>query len=237
MLNDEQLERYQKQMALPGMSQKKQEELLSSTCLVLTGAHCAILALEQLVVSGVGSIRVLNDVAAGGDDQRHSLANRGIANPDVSIDFVRFENGNDFLELLVADTDSVLEASLDWQLKLKLSDVCMAAGVPLVHSGCDGGFRQQVYTMVPGKSACLRCALPLAGIDDYPLIPVSGNAFLPVDAWAASLMALETIKILARLGVTQANELWKLDGLIGEAQTIHGLDPRRDCPDCGSRTA
>jgi hypothetical protein len=46
------------------------------------------------------------------------------------------------------------------------------------------------------------------------------------------MQALESLKILSRLGVSQGNELLKFDGLSGEFEVIRGLDPRRDCPDC-----
>jgi len=43
-------------------------------------------------------------------------------------------------------------------------------------------------------------------------------------------MALEAIKIIAGLGVTQGNELWKMDGLSRELEIVRGLDRQRDCP-------
>ncbi|MCA9805475.1 MAG: ThiF family adenylyltransferase [Cyanobacteria bacterium HKST-UBA02] len=232
MLTPDQRERYQSQIALSGMSESSQERLLAGSISVITGAHSAAMTIEHLVDAGVGRINIFNNSAEEEYEVSHNLATRGPANPDVTLEFNRIEAGSQYLEEMVEGASVIVEATLDWQLKLKLSDLAMASGVPLIHTG-GSGFRQQVYVMVPGRSACLRCVLPRAGIDDYPLTPVSRVNFPPVDAWAASIMSLESLKLTGRLGVTQANELWKLDGLSGELETLRGLDPQKDCPDCG----
>ena len=103
---------------------------------------------------------------------------------------------------------------------------------PLIHAG-GGGFRFQVYTMLPSKSACLRCVLPEIGMDDVPLTTMEFGALEPVAAMIGALQAVEGIKVVAKVGASQGNELWKFDWLSGEFETIRGLDPRSDCPDCG----
>ena len=63
-------------------------------------------------------------------------------------------------ELLIAEVDLVIDCLENWQNKLVVSDVCMHLRKPLIHAG-GSGMRFQLYTMRPGKSACLRCAFPL----------------------------------------------------------------------------
>ena len=115
-----------------------------------------------------------------------------------------------------------------------LSDICMDGEKVLIHSGITG-FRFQIYTMIPGRSACLRCALPLAGIDQVPLqpttVPIVDAVIELVDAW----QSLEAIKYLGKIGIVQGNELFKFDCLSGEFEVIRGLDARLDCPDCGRK--
>lgn len=135
-------------------------------------------------------------------------------------------------EALFRQVDAVIDGLNNWQHKLVASDLCMQLGKPLIHAG-GAGFRYQVYTMAPPKSACLRCVFPEVGMDDVPLTPTDANTLSPVAAMVGALQALEAIKIVAKLGATQGNELWKFDWLSGEFETIRGLDPRFDCPDCG----
>jgi molybdopterin/thiamine biosynthesis adenylyltransferase len=139
-----------------------------------------------------------------------------------------------FAEELINDVTMVIDCLENWQDKLLASDVCMQLRKTLIHAGSSGnGMRFQIYAMRPGKSACLRCAFPLAGIDDVPLIPESNEHFEPIVAMVAAMQSLEAIKIMSRLGVSQGNELLKFDGLSGEFEIIRGLDPQHGCPDCG----
>lgn len=138
------------------------------------------------------------------------------------------------IEKFVQEAEIVIDTLSDWQQKLTLSDICMASEKVLVHSGITG-FRFQIYTMIPGRSACLRCALPVAGIDQVPLQPTSTpviDAVIElVDAW----QSLEAIKYLTKIGIVQGNELFKFDCLSGEFEVIRGLDANLDCPDCGRK--
>jgi molybdopterin/thiamine biosynthesis adenylyltransferase len=140
------------------------------------------------------------------------------------------------IENFVQDAEIVIDTLSDWQKKLTLSDICMDAERVLVHSGITG-FRFQIYTMIPGRSACLRCALPVAGIDQVPLTPATTptiDAVIElVDAW----QSLEVIKYLTKIGIVQGNELFKFDCLSGEFEVIRGLDANLDCPDCGRKIA
>ncbi len=140
------------------------------------------------------------------------------------------------VEKFVQQADIIIDTLSDWQQKLVLSDICMDCEKVLVHSGITG-FRFQIYTMIPGRSACLRCALPLAGIDQVPLKPTNASTIDAVielvDAW----QSLEAIKYLAKIGIVQGNELFKFDCLSGEFEVIRGLDANLDCPDCGRKIA
>jgi|AGTN01.1.fsa_nt_gi Dinucleotide-utilizing enzymes involved in molybdopterin and thiamine biosynthesis family 2 len=210
------------------MSTGKQEKLLGSKVVILCGEQSADFAVSHLIVAGVGRIIVARtDVTAANNNSEQAAGN-----PDVIIEEYRLKAASDNLEQFVQDSSVVLDASFDWQLKMRLSDACMRLSIPLIHSGTTGP-RFQVFTMIPGKSACLRCALPKAGIDDFPLEPIAHVTMPAIAACTGALMALEAIKIITGLGVTQGNELWKLDGLSGELEIIRGLDRQRDCPDCG----
>lgn len=216
------------QLSLPGMSLTKQQKLFDSTCFIVLGGEPVDFALTHLAAAGIGNLIVFGDAGS------HARVKASIASgQDANFCYVTGTAGSDLSDASLENVDMVIESSLDWQFKLHLSDLCMRLRLPLIHSG-SSGMRFQIFSMMPGKSACLRCALPIAGIDDYPLVPVARDTFEPVAACAGALMALDAIKFLANIGVTQGSELRKVDGLSGEIEIIRGLDPRRDCPDCGS---
>lgn len=228
-LNKDQIDRYQHQLSMPGMTVKKQERLISSKCLLIAGDTQLETTITHLIDAGIGHISAIGD--SHSLNALRSAASNHAANSDVSVEFHELERDK-IAESMIEGVNLVVEASLDWQFKLRLCDFCMRLDVPMIHSGASG-LRFQLFTMVPGKSACLRCAFPLAGIDDFPITPVERATFSPIATCAGAFMALESIKLLANLGVTQGNEFWKIDGLSGEIEIIRGLDPQRDCPDCG----
>lgn len=206
------------------MNEKRQETLLAAWCLLIGEEASIDFARQQLASAGVGFIKV----ASNQELDRSRIASDK-ANPDVKY---AYQDSSTLTEKEMSAFNIIIEACEDWQYKLKLSDLCMRLEIPLIHSGTMGP-RMQVYTMMPGRSACLRCALPIAGIDDVPLTPSTTPSFKPVSACTGAFMALEAIKIITGLGVTQGNEMWKLDALSGELEIIRGLDPQRGCPDCG----
>jgi len=231
-LTDDQKKRYAGQLAIAGMNQKKQRDLLSSSVLVLAGYPAAKVAANQLIKMGTGKITICPDKSSNINFSPEDLEQ----NPDVDVTLATRAN-RESLEKMVASCDLVLETCNDWQEKLSLSDFCMRNQIPMIHCGGEG-LRYQIFSMIPGKSACLRCAFPVAGIDDFPhttrKMPGQKPELLPVHGMIGSLMALEAIKVLTRLGVSQGNEMWKFDGFSGEFEVIRGLDPRNDCPDCGA---
>ncbi len=207
------------------MTQDKQERLLASHCLLICGERSAEFAIVHLIQAGIGKITLAEENGS----RLAGLIAKQNDNPDVELILQPLD---DLSDETIKSADVVVETSRDWQYKLRLSDICMHHDIALVHSGVLGP-RVQFYTMVPDRSACLRCALPHAGIDDIPLAPVDQTSLRPMSAWLGALMALEAIKLITKLGVTQGNELWKMDGLSGELEIVRGLDPQRGCPDCG----
>jgi adenylyltransferase/sulfurtransferase len=214
------------------MTETSQLKLISSAVMVLGMRWSGPLVAQHLSEAGIGKIFLVDENPKLLADTARAIKESPSKSSDSEVICRAWSFEAQRAEQMIADTDVVIDALDNWQTKLLASDVCMHLRKPLVHAG-GTGFRFQIYTMVPGKSACLRCAFPLAGIDDVPLTPPSDGRLGPVIAMAAAMQALEAIKIIARLGVSQGNELHKFDCLSGEFEAIRGLDPKRDCPDCG----
>lgn len=187
-----------------------------------------LVAARHLVEAGIGKLSLIDE-----DPKALSSAYKtldGVSQTEVRCRAWKID-GHD-AEAVFADTDVVVDGLTCWQDKLLVSDVCMQIGKPLVHAG-GSGFRYQLYTMRPQRSACLRCAFPMAGIDDVPLEPPEHKSISAVLGMIGAWQAVETIKLVAKIGASQGNELTKIDWLSGEFETIRGLDARLDCPDCG----
>ena len=126
--------------------------------------------------------------------------------------------------------DVVVDGTDTIAAKFALSDAAVAAGVPLVHAGVLG-FRAQLLTVLPGRSACYRCVFedaPPPG--DVPSCQEAG-VLGPVAALAGALQAAEAIRLLAGEPAAWANALLVIDTLGGRWRTVPlALNPR--CPAC-----
>ena len=111
----------------------------------------------------------------------------------------------------------------------------MQQGKTLVHAGVRA-FELQVYVMIPGRSACLRCMFADTGIEDVVSASDGPQGVLgPVAGMAGAFQAIEVIKLICGLGTTPGNSLTKFDALRRYVDQITELGPRPGCPDCGRK--
>lgn len=94
---------------------------------------------------------------------------------------------------LVARHDCVVDGTDNFRDKFLLNDLCLDAGVPLVHAGA-AGLRGQVLLVRPG-GPCLRCLLPEppGDADECRITGILG----PAAGAAAALAAGEALRALA----------------------------------------
>jgi adenylyltransferase/sulfurtransferase len=233
-MNQEQMKRYREQISVPGMNAEAQVRLLSGKAILLGANDQTVAICRSLLAVGLGEVTVLDESKGALKKVSQALATEIEEDTDTRFVPLVDEFSPASIEAYIPNFDVVADSTDDWQHKLLFSDICMAQNKPLVHAGVIG-FRCQVYAMLPGKSACLRCALIEIGIDEVPIEPPAVGGFKPVSELIGAWQAVEIIKLIGRLGATQGNELFKLDCLSGEFEVIRGLDPAKDCPDCGPR--
>ncbi len=241
----DQQNRLNEQLKLSGFSGDNQKLLSAGRVLICgAGSVAQVVALNLLNV-GVGAIKIvapelvrLNSLATALRPVASQEESGQDLEPVVSFELVSdYPLGDDDrAEELLKDCQIVVDALSGWQKKLDLSDMCMQYRKPLVHAG-GGGLRYQLFTMVPGRSACLRCLLSMIDMEDFTHTRREEGALYAMDSLVASYMALEVVKLVGKVGACQANELFKIDGLSGEMEIVRGLDKNNDCPDCGNLRA
>src|SRR5216110_1078001 len=124
--------------------------------------------------------------------------------------------------------DLVLDGTDTIAAKFVVNDAAILAGVRLVHAGVLG-FRAQLLTVLPGRSACYRCIFeeaPPPG--DVPSCQEAG-VLGPVAALAGALQAAEAIRLLAGDPAAYANALFAIDTQAGSWRTVP-LAPARAAP-------
>jgi molybdopterin/thiamine biosynthesis adenylyltransferase len=131
--------------------------------------------------------------------------------------------------------DVVVDGTDTIAAKFVVNDAAVATGVPLVHAGVLG-FRAQLLTVLPGRSACYRCVFeeaPPAG--DVPSCQEAGVVG-PVAVLAGALQAAEAIRLLAGEPAAWANALLAIDTQAGSWRTV-ALSPNPRCSACAPRAA
>src|SRR5437667_10403157 len=205
-------------------------------------------AAAALAASGVGVLGLIDpDVVELSNLHRQPLYESGdLGRPKVDVAAARLRARTPGLRVetwrarfgaahgeLARSFDVVLDGTDTIGAKFVVNDATLAAGVPLVHAGVLG-FRAQLLTVLPGRSACYRCIFeeaPPPG--DVPSCQEAG-VLGPVAALAGALQAAEAIRLLAGEPAAYANALLAIDTQAGSWRTVP-LAPSPRCPVCAPR--
>jgi adenylyltransferase/sulfurtransferase len=131
---------------------------------------------------------------------------------------------------LLRGFDVVLDGTDSIEAKFVVNDACVAAGVPLVHAGVLG-LRAQLLTVLPGRSACVRCIFeepPPPG--DVPSCQEAG-VLGPVPVLVGAFQAAEAIRLLIGAPPAHAGRLSTIDLAAGRWRQIP-LARRPRCAAC-----
>ena len=126
--------------------------------------------------------------------------------------------------------DVALDGTDSIAAKFAVNDACVGAGIPLVHAGVLG-FRAQLLTVLPGRSACYRCVFedaPPPG--DVPSCQDAG-VLGPVPALAAALQVAEALRLLTGGRAAFADLLLTIDTREGRYRGVP-VTPNPRCPVC-----
>jgi adenylyltransferase/sulfurtransferase len=131
--------------------------------------------------------------------------------------------------------DVVLDGTDGAAAKFALNDAAVAAGVPLVHAGASG-LRVQLLTVLPGRSACLRCLFEDgAAFDDGPACTAAG-VLGPVVALGGGLAAAEALRLVTGAPALFADRLLTIDVRAGTWRSVR-LARNPTCAACGGTHA
>ena len=244
------LERYARQMRLPGVGFDGQRKLAARRVLVVGAGGLGSPAAFYLAAAGVGFLRLVDDdVVDRSNLQRqilHTDARIGITkvhsarealtalNPRVEMEtFVERVNSRN-VEALMADCDVVLDGSDNFATRYLLNDACVKLQTPLVY-GAVQRFAGQVAVFDAGSNRgiapCYRCLFPEPpSAQEAPNCAEAGVlGVLP--GIIGLLQASETLKLLLGLGEPLSGRLLSFDALTARFHETR-LSPDPDCPVC-----
>ena len=243
----EERQRYARHLDLPGFGGQAQEKLRAGRVLVVGCGGLGSPALYYLAAAGVGRLGLVDsDKVEISNLQRqilHATPDIGRSKIDSAVGRLRALNPHVRLEPhavhlaadnahdLFAPYDIVLDCTDNFAAKYLINDACAALKKPFVHAGISA-FCGQLLTVLPGKSACLRCLFPAPPPLAAPESSPSAGPLGAIPGVIGSLQAVEALKFLAGVGALLTDTLLTYDGLEAEFKPVHATrNPA--CPACG----
>lgn len=239
LLTSEELERYNRQIALLG--EDGQVKLKKSKILIVGAGGLGSAALYYLAAAGIGRIIVIDreqvelsnlnrQILYTSSDIGLSKANVALRrlkelNPNINILALSKDFDESLAEEIVPKVDLAIDALDNWDTRILLNRACVKYKKPLVHAGIEG-FYGQLMVIIPGETACLQCIIPAKPHERRPF-PVIG----PVPGILGAMEALESIKILTGCGEITKGKLVLFNGY---SLSLTNVDVKRNpkCPVC-----
>jgi len=175
MLTEDEIRRYDRQIRIFG--EEGQNRLKKAKVFIAGVGGLGSPLSIYLAVAGIGKLRIVdNDVVAlenlnrqilhwDNDIGREKIESaeaklKGI-NPNVEVEPISETITEDNADRLVGDFDVIVDAMDNFATRYVLNKIALTKGVPFFH-GAVHGFYGQATTIIPGKTACLRCIFPEA---------------------------------------------------------------------------
>jgi adenylyltransferase/sulfurtransferase len=243
-LSDAEVERYSRQLVLAEWSGAAQERLKAASVIVVGAGALGSPVATYLVAAGVGHLGVVDpDVVELSNLHRQPLhftpdlglpkASNAVVklsalNSEVQVDQypVRLEETN--AEAIVMGADLVIDCTDSFETRYLVNDACCAQGIPLVEAGVVG-FDGLVMSILPGESACYRCAFPTEPVDARSCR--DAGVLGAMAGVVGSIQALEGLKLLTGVGEPLSDAILQIEGA-SMAFTRVATERRPGCPAC-----
>ena len=245
VLTDEERATYEWQMWIDDLGEAGQRRLKGATALVsrcggLGGPLCYHLAsagIGRLILAHAGNVQPadLNRqiLMTHGDlgKSRVECAKRRLLeyNPRLQIEAVPENITEANASTLISRADIVFDCAPMFSERFAMNRACVQQNKPMIEAAMFE-MEGQVTTIVPGTTPCLACLYPEEPPSWKRQFPVLGA----VSAMAASIAAVEGIKVIAGFGQTLAGTLLYYDARNMTFQRIPALR-RHGCAVCGTR--
>lgn len=235
------LSRYDRQMLIHQVGRAGQERLKQARIVIAGAGGLGSPIAMYLAAAGVGKLSLIDcDTVETGNLNRQLLHwQKDIGrpksqsaldklvrmNPDIRVEVSSTKIDADNASKLVAGYNAVVDALDNFNTRYILNQAAIACGIPFFH-GAVSGFEGRAMSILPGKSACLRC-LHKGPVPDAvtPVIGVTPGII-------GSIQATEVIKFLIGKGDLLTNRMIHYDGLAMVFREFR-IQRNPDCDHCG----
>ena len=227
-LNDDQKERYARNIAVTEIGEAGQEKLLGARVLVVGAGGLGSPAVMYLAAAGVGTIGIVDSDRVELSNLQRQILHRtrdigrfkvesardtvNAFNPDTVVELHRCRLTADNALGILRDYEFVIDATDSFTSKFLVADACYFAGKPYVHAGVLR-FEGVILTVIPRETACYRCLF-----DEPPpdgAVPTCAEVGVPgvVPGVVGVIQATEAIKYILGTGDLLTNRLLSYNAL------------------------
>ena len=244
MLTEDERIRYDRQIMIRGIGEEGQEKLKQAKVVVAGSGGLGSPVSIYLTAAGIGTIRIVDhdkaelsnlnrqvlhwDKDLGREKVASAAEKLSQLNKSVKIEPVAETISEANISSLVAGFDVIVDAMDNMLIRYLLNKAAIENNMPFIH-GAVHGLEGRVMTIIPGKTACLRCVY--RGLPPQEKFPVIGVT----PAVIGCIQATEAIKYITGVGKLLTNRLLMYDGL---NMQFTELTAKRDrhcehCEHCG----
>lgn len=241
----DQIERYNRHIILKKFGPTGQKKLTEGSVLVIGAGGLGSSALLHCAASGIGTIGIADyDTVNLSNLQRQILYSEiDCGKEKVTSAAKRLQQINNTISInehhikidtlnicdIIKQYDFIIDGTDSIQLKLLINDACVLQRIPFCHAGAIE-FSGQIMTVIPGKSACLRCCFNdfSQEFQSCSQMGIMG----PVPGIIGTIQAFEAIKYLSQSGDLLTNSMLSFQG---ERMRFHKFTISRNmyCDICG----
>jgi len=234
-MNPKEIERYSRQLLLPEVGKKGQEQLLAAKVLVIGAGGLGCPILQYLVGAGIGTIGIIDDdvvsvsnlhrqilygVSSVGTNKAEAAKDRlSDLNPDISIvSYTERLTTKNALQLF-SNYDIIVDGSDNFSTRYLVNDACILTGKPLVY-GAIYKFQGQVAVFNYQEGPSYRCLFPdpPAPGDAPSCSEIGVIGVLP--GIIGTLQANEVIKIILNIGKVTSGNIQLINTLNSEMTSL-----------------
>jgi adenylyltransferase/sulfurtransferase len=244
--NEEQLQRYNRQIILPEVGLEGQKKISQARVFIVGSGGLGSPVGYYLVAAGIGTLAIIDsDNVELSNLQRqiaHSVKTLGkpkvesakihfeSLNPDVRIIALKQRLTKDNILYLIQDYDIVVDCSDNFPTRFLVNDACVMSNKPLV-TGAILGFEGQLTVVVPGDGPCYRCLFEDPPPPGALPSPQEVGLLGVIPGVIGTLQATEVLKLIISSGKILKGDLLIYNALKGAFRKVK-IPRNPECPVC-----
>jgi molybdopterin-synthase adenylyltransferase len=247
-ISSEDMQRYSRQIMLEEIGFAGMEKLRNAHVSVIGVGGIGNPVITQLTAMGIGKLKIVDRdvIEISNLHRQHLYTDEDIGkvkveaalerlrklNPRVEIEAVPASVTTSTAENLVKGSDIVIDALDSIDARYALNDACIKQNIPFIYAGALG-MLGSVCTILPNKTACLRCIFPELEEDEMPTCSTEG-VHPSILYLVSGIQVSEAVKLITGQQPTLVNTLLYIDLTSLSFEKIQ-MSRYEDCPSCGSK--